>query len=194
MKKAISRPPAAGRHPLASRTPVSSIMTRDDFLVVRGTLRLEPLAKLLLDAALTGAAVSDAHGTLIGYVSMGDLVREHFLNGDTEATDQEVQTRMRRGFDGALSSGFHLERAPASTARDIMMPFVFKVEETASIEEAAAMMAFEGVHRLIVISADGKVVGQVLAMDVMRWLGDRDGYVTDQSAKAVWRNSCEYVT
>jgi CBS-domain-containing membrane protein len=31
-------------------------------------------------------------------------------------------------------------------------------------------MAYEGVHRIIVLSEDRKVVGVVSAMDVMRWL------------------------
>lgn len=60
---------------------------------------------------------------------------------------------------------------------DVMMPLVFALYETAAVSQAAGLMAVEGVHRLLVASPRGELVGILSALDVMRWLADRDGYL-----------------
>jgi CBS domain-containing protein len=42
-------------------------------------------------------------------------------------------------------------------------------------------MAFEGVHRLPVVSDGGEVVGILSALDVLRWFGRRAGYLIPPS-------------
>ena len=69
-----------------------------------------------------------------------------------------------------------LEREEGTVA-DIMMPIAFTLPETASLSHAAALMAFEGVHRLPVVASDGTIVGIVSAMDVVRWVAECDGSV-----------------
>lgn len=179
-------------HHLAGSTPVSSIMTRH-LAVVRDTLHVDRLAHLLLKHKVSCVAVSNASGALVGHVSMIDLIRDQFVNGDTEE-EGAASARMQHRVDGALGSGFHLKPTTNTTVRDIMMPFVLRLPETASIEKAAAIMAFEGVHRLVVVSQSNTVVGMVAALDVLRWLGDRHGHALTESAKSQWRSSCEYVT
>ncbi len=61
---------------------------------------------------------------------------------------------------------------------EVMTPMSFVLHPEASVSQAAALMAFEGVHRLLVVSDDGKVIGLVSSLDVMRWLGRLDGYLT----------------
>ena len=62
-------------------------------------------------------------------------------------------------------------------AADIMMPIAFTLPENATLSHAAALMAYEGIHRLPVVAPDGSVVGIVSAMDVVRWLARNDGYL-----------------
>jgi CBS domain-containing protein len=69
------------------------------------------------------------------------------------------------------------------TAGDIMMPIAFTLPENASLSHAAALMAYEGVHRLPVIATDGSIVGIVSAMDVVRWLARSDGYLVPASPR-----------
>ena len=68
---------------------------------------------------------------------------------------------------------------PAGVRRvsDIMMPVSFKLTEAAPLGQAAALMAFEGVHRIVVVNAGGVVVGILTTIDVMRWLARESGYV-----------------
>jgi CBS domain-containing protein len=175
-------------HHMPGTNPVSSIMTRD-FAVVRDSVNVHELTKFLLERRITCAAVSDACGKLVGYVSMTDLVRERFMNGETENYAPSRKRTAR-----SYSDGFHLESVPRATVRDIMMPFVFRVPENAPIDHAAALMAREGVHRVLIVSEANEVVGIVSALDILRWLAKQDGYVVRESRNARWRHSCEYVT
>lgn len=177
---------------VAGSEPVSSIMTRK-FAVVRASLDVDSLTRFLLERKLTCAAVSNQSGALVGYVSMIDLVREHYLNGDTN-DDASAGVEMRLSNSGELRRGFHVEGLPRATASDIMMPFVLRLPETAPIDEAAALMASEGVHRVLIVSPSDEVVGIVSALDVLRWVAERDGYAVPENVKGRWRASCEYAT
>ena len=62
------------------------------------------------------------------------------------------------------------------TVSDIMMPMVFTLPDDAPIAKAAALMAYEGVHRIVVVDEKGCVVGVVSTLDISRWLGWCAGY------------------
>jgi len=68
-------------------------------------------------------------------------------------------------------------RLPTGTAADVMSPSPLTLSERASISEAAALMAFEGVHRVPVLSVAGRVIGVVTPLDVLRWMAQQDGYL-----------------
>jgi CBS domain-containing protein len=67
------------------------------------------------------------------------------------------------------------ERNRSSRVREIMTPMVFALPERATVAQAAALMAFERVHRLPVVSEDGRVVGVVSSIDLVAWLAPLDG-------------------
>jgi CBS domain-containing protein len=115
----------------------------------------------------------EASGTLVGFVSLTDLARRRYEQGDTAEIDT---TRARRPGDEALRAGFHPEPLAEATVQDIMMPIVITLEESAPIALAAALMAAEGVHRVPIVGTGGTVVGIVSALDVLRWLAHQDGY------------------
>ena len=73
----------------------------------------------------------------------------------------------------------------SATVASIMMPMAFTLPETASLSRAAALMAFEGVHRIPVVSSDGRVVGIVSSLDIARWLAQNDGYIAPGSTVLV---------
>ncbi len=125
-------------------TSVVSIMGRRVLCVSPATstaLRRD----LVLERGLTGAPVVNPDGTVVGFVSRADLLRDP---------------------------------RPA-TAEEIMTPLAVTVSETASVAEASALMALEGVHRLPVVNdaMSGKVVGVISALDVLGWLARRCGYL-----------------
>lgn len=50
------------------------------------------------------------------------------------------------------------------------------VREGTTVPQAAAVMAAARIHRVLVVSAEGKVVGVLSAMDVVRWVARKACY------------------
>jgi CBS-domain-containing membrane protein len=67
-------------------------------------------------------------------------------------------------------------RLQGATADAVSTAIAFTIEEGAPIGQAAALMAVEGVHRLPVVDSDGRVVGVVGALDLVRLLARQEGY------------------
>ncbi len=152
----------------AASTPIADILRRET-LCIRPETSVESLAQLFFDRGISGAPVVDADGKPLGVVSRSDL-----LEAMREPKDVEV---------GTLSPGFHEEREP-ETARDVMTASPITILESEMVSHAAAVMSFEGVHRLPVVDGDGRVVGLISALDVLRWLARHDGFhVPDYTQK-----------
>lgn len=64
---------------------------------------------------------------------------------------------------------------PGATVADVMSRNVLTLTERTPISEAAALLASEGVHRAPVLGREGRVVGIVTVLDVLRWLAHQDG-------------------
>jgi CBS domain-containing protein len=65
---------------------------------------------------------------------------------------------------------------PALTASEVMMPLAITLNTHATIAHAAAMMALEDFHHLMVVGADHTLVGIISTMDIVRWLARNDGF------------------
>jgi CBS domain-containing protein len=117
-----------------------------DVVCVTPELALDALMSVLLDHEIGGVPVVDPEGNPLGVVSKTDVVR-------------------------ACHEGErHL------TVGDIMMPITFVLPETSSIARAAALMAFERVHRIVVMNEHG-VAGIVSSLDVLGFVARENGYV-----------------
>jgi CBS domain-containing protein len=65
-----------------------------------------------------------------------------------------------------------------------MTPLALALPEGATVSRAAALMAYEGVHRIPIVSDDGVVVGILAAVDVLRWLATSSGYALGAQSTA----------
>ncbi len=132
--------------PVWSR-PLSDAMTRHVRCVHRNTT-LRDVVILLLDKHISGAPVVDDAGRAVGIISKTDV----------------LERLVKEGPD--LS---------ASVDR-IMTPLTFSLPEDAPIGRAAALMAFESVHRLVITAKGGAVVGILSALDLVRWIARQDHF------------------
>jgi CBS-domain-containing membrane protein len=57
-----------------------------------------------------------------------------------------------------------------ATVADCMLPLAMTVTPTTPIARVAALMAWEGIHRLPVCGPAGDVVGIVSTLDIARWV------------------------
>lgn len=65
---------------------------------------------------------------------------------------------------------------PALLASEVMMPLAITLNTHATIAHAAAMMAVEDFHHLMVVGNDHTLVGVISTMDIVRWLARNDGF------------------
>jgi CheY-like chemotaxis protein len=159
------------------RTPISEIMTRR-VVCVRDRMPIAQLAALFLARNLGGAPVVDAGGDLVGVVTRGDLLRFGWEeSGDqlVDAIDSEPDGDGWTPDDRLADIPF--DDACRVVAAQIMTPFAFALPSHAPVAQAAALMAYEGVHRIVVVSPDGAIVGLIAGLDVMRWIAHQAGYV-----------------
>ena len=127
-------------------TPVASIMTRK-VVAARADMDASLARRRMLERGISGMPVVDSWGRAIGLVSKTDLV-EHEVTAE----------------DGRLTVG------------EVMTPLVFALPPDAPIAQAAALMAYEGIHRVVIVDRSGHLVGIVSSLDVARWLGHAAGY------------------
>ncbi len=154
----------SSRHPSGGTggddVALADVMSRD-VIAVRCDTTIAALAELMIDRGVPSAPVIDDRGRPCGVVTLSDLARSMW-----SATLRP------------------------SRVDEIMTPFAFTLAESATVSRAAALMAYEGVHRIVVVGPDGALAGVVSSVDVMRWIARADGYVVpgyaqvDRSASA----------
>lgn len=164
--------------PADPRTPLGEIMTAE-VICVRPETSIDEVRALMIDRGIGGLPVVDAGGKPIGIVSRADVLRAERDRGDTD----EVTARPRRRDEpGGLGEGLHVFEPTRVTAGEVMSPTVLALHEGSNVGQAASLMAFEGVHRLPVVSDAGRVVGILSSLDVLRWFGRRSGYLIPPGA------------
>lgn len=155
------------------RTPIAEIMTRR-VVCVRDAMPVPMLAALFIERGLGGAPVVDASGDLVGVVTRNDVLRFALDRYSEEALDDEPGGAGWTPEDGLAS----LALSPTAVAvTQIMTPFAFSLPSHAPIAQAAALMSYEGINRIVVVSSDGLIVGLLTARDIMRWVATQAGYV-----------------
>ncbi len=173
--RAVSSSGMAGDRAAAERTPVSAVMTTEVW-AVRSEVSLEALTDLFLVRGLDGVPVVDAEGRPTGVVSQTDLVRERFVTGDTGEAMGPGRQASRGQYRVEIGPGVHAETLPRSTVADAMTCAAFTVSENAPVAQAVMLMASRGVHRVPVVSDDGRVAGMITSIDVLRWLARQGGH------------------
>jgi CBS domain-containing protein len=157
--------------PIADRTTLGSIMTRD-LICAREDLEIATVVSLVIERRVGCIPVVDEHGKPIGVITKYDLV-------------EQLEAAMRAArCDCPLPSDLRVE-----TADDVMMPVALTLYEHASISHAAAMMTSEDTHHVLVVDEHGALVGVVSAKDIVGWVAKHDIVATrrDASNPPAWR-------
>jgi CBS domain-containing protein len=159
---------------MAQTTPVTEAMAHP-VICVSADADIAALLRLFLDHGISGVPVIDPLGHPIGVVSQSDVLRE--LRENPRAASVAPLADRDDDDDDETSVLELLAQARARRcAGNIMTPLAVFVPETASIARAAAVMAYEHIHRVLVVNEARAVVGLVSSLDVMRWLARHDGY------------------
>jgi CBS domain-containing protein len=114
----------------------------EDVHWVPSDMPLDRAAQELASRRISGAAVCAADGSVVGVLSVTDLTN----------------------FYGGVHEG--------RLVRDVMTEKILSIRPDEPLDRAIRVMAFERVHRLLVIDGSGQLVGIITSMDVLRELAD----------------------
>lgn len=129
----------------ADQVPVTEIMSRHVVCALQD-LPLHTLIDVIVRDRLGCVPVVDDQGRPLGMVTKFDIVEL-------------------------------LATPPASATPvvgDVMMPIAITIEHNATVAHAAALMASEDMHHVMIVD-DRQLVGVVSTMDVTRWLAHEHG-------------------
>jgi len=162
---------AGRRHRHPQTEGVESIMT--EVACVEGGASVGRVRELLVDHRHPCVPVVAADGRPIGVITQTDLLRH--LGSGLRQYGEVVSDEKPAAPSSSLRAS---ERE--HTAGQIMTALVLALPVTASIEQAAALMAYESVEQIVVTSLTGQVVGVVRALDVARRCARSAGYLVDR--------------
>jgi CBS domain-containing protein len=135
-------------------------------LTVRPDMTARELAGFLVENQISGAPVLDAHGKLVGVVSLTDIAQS-----DAERAPEEPPAH---GWEGKAMAeemrGLHME-AEGPLVSDLMTPTVYAVPVDTPVSLLARTMVSGRIHRLLV-TRDHQVVGIVTSLDLLQLLYD----------------------
>ena len=142
---------------IAGLVPVTAIATRE-VVSIHPDMPVEQVIDLLVDKYIGCLPVVDEDGCPIGIITKRDVV-------------EPLASYLKPGIR-------------PTTAAEIMLPLVLSLDEHATVLQAAAMMARQGLHHVVVVSPKGRLVGVVSCLDVVRWLAVNDEVAIDDTTES----------
>ncbi|MBE0598942.1 MAG: CBS domain-containing protein [Desulfuromonadales bacterium] len=142
------------------------IMTTQVYTVAEET-GVDELARLFSDTGVDTLPVVDGEGKLLGVVSQTDLVEQDKpLHIPTVITifDWVLYLESEKNFKEEV------DRITAQTVKDLCTREVITCTPETPVSDIAALMVEHGVH-LIPVLEDGRVIGVVARLDIIRSMG-----------------------
>ncbi|MCC6874568.1 MAG: CBS domain-containing protein [Sandaracinaceae bacterium] len=162
----------------ASKVAVAAIM-HSSVAVASPETPLEELLDALLDARIGGAPVVDSRGRVLGIASKTDLLAR-WRAKEAGAALGPLQIRTEAGEVIDLDP-----RVGPQRVADVMSREVLSVRPEDTVAQAAALMAYEGVHRLPVVDESDRLVGVVSSLDIARFVAQAAGYHVPEPEREV---------
>jgi len=146
-------------------------LMNQDVICAREDMTIVQFVQLLQTHQIRGAPVIDADRTLIGVVSITDVILKDEVFGESLAIESDYHAHSEiRGFEGWEEFG--VDELDDLWVRDIMSPVVKTVQSSASLEEVAEIMYSHHIHRVIIVD-DGYLAGIVTTMDILKAVMER---------------------
>jgi CBS domain-containing protein len=130
-------------------------------VTVRPETPLKEVARVLIDAGVSGLPVVDEHGTVLGVVSEADFL----VKG--QGAQSVRHRRLARLLGESEATRHQLAKVAARSASEAMTSPAVTVDPTRSLQDAAALMTERGVNRLPVLES-GRLVGIITRADLVR--------------------------
>ncbi len=150
-------------HPLPADRRVREIMTRDPLAVQAGLPLVEVWTKML-NQSIKALPVLDDAGRVVGILTHADLMERAGLNARLAAAQRLDET--------SLAAEMAILHASGLTARDVMSQPPVTVHPDDSITLAAERLVSRSITRLPVVDENGKLLGMLSRLDLLRQVMD----------------------
>ncbi len=150
---------APGRQEDPLDQPVSQVMRREVTTVSPET-PVDQLVTLLLKRGHRSLPVVDAQGHLLGIITDGDLLRRAGLAARLDLLGSLTPETLQAQLDALRRQGL--------TAQEIMTREVVRAQAQEPVRAAAQRMARHHLKRLPVVDHEGRLVGLISRVDVLR--------------------------
>jgi CBS domain-containing protein len=141
-----------------------------DIVSIRPADTVYEALELMLENHISALPVINGRGRCVGIISATDVLN---LTQDVEnellGLRETENLTHHRAVERLANSEMAAESVQAAMTRD-----VFRVRPEATIAKAAALMVRHHVHRLLVVDDEGRLLGIVSTMDVMRALAGKN--------------------
>ncbi len=145
---------------LPAEAPVRDVMSREVHKVQADTPLAEAV-ELLLDKVYRALPVVDQEGRVIGILTDGDLLNK---------ADLLAISAQRELNEAEISKELHHLRQTGQTVGECMTPTPVTVTDDTTIAQAVKVMVEHNIKRLPVVDVQGRLVGMVSRIDVLRAL------------------------
>lgn len=155
---------------LMEKLTAKDIMSTDVFCIPEDW-PVSEVAREFSNRKISGAPVVDGGGMMIGVVSWKDLVTGDGYNaafGDSEHLADYYQKTWEKPVNSAEFRELPLNVEESQRVSEVMTAAVFSIHESAAIGEIAETMLRGQIHRLMVISQEGELLGIVTTMDMLK--------------------------
>lgn len=158
-------------HPLPADQPVAEIMTRQITTVTRETPARQ-VVELLLGKLFKAVPVVDEQNHVIGIITDGDLLRNAGMPARL-AIGERLEADDLRQFLALVSQ--------EKKAQEVMTSPVVTAREDEALGHVVQQLLDKGLKRMPVVDADGKLVGMVSRLDILRATAGNGGGQQEQA-------------
>jgi CBS domain-containing protein len=145
-------------------TSAKSIMNTQ-VITARPDMTCDEVQQLLMINRISGAPVVDREGSLVGVISVSDILASGLNMGGADSVEQALLDRM------LAEEGFHLESITEGFVSDFMTRDVVRAFPETSVHRLAELMLHHRVHRVIIVEAHtNQVKGIVTSFDLLKVL------------------------
>jgi CBS domain-containing protein len=145
-------------HPLPSDLPIAEIMTRE-VTTVTPNAPARQVIELLLGKLFKALPVIDENRRVVGIVTDGDLLRK---------AGMPVRLAVGERLEADDLRAFFAQVRQEKTAREIMTAPAHTAQANDSLGSVVQEMLQRGLKRLPVVDSEGKLVGMLSRLDILR--------------------------
>lgn len=149
---------------------VADVMNRDPMTVSPDT-PLKDVVQILAERRITGLAVVDETGKLVGIISETDLMWR-----ETGATPPPYIMLLDSVIylENPARYERELHKVLGQTVGEVMTPHPIAITPDRSLREAAQLMHERNIHRLPVLDEQEKVIGMLTQSDIVRAMASQE--------------------